>query len=53
MEVAFAASRICSEIMFIVHSPVSVKFLRVSLALSKPPAKPKMKRGGSWFMRLK
>lgn len=47
MDVLFAASRICSEIMLILHSFVSIRFLSVSFALSKPPAKPKMNRGGS------
>lgn len=52
MEVALAASRKCSEIMFRVHSEVSRRLRRVSLARERPPAKPIVKRGGSWFMRL-
>lgn len=34
MEVLFAASRMCSEMMFMVHSFVSRMFLRVSFARS-------------------
>ncbi len=33
-----------------VHSFVAERLRRVSFALEKPPAKPMVKRGGSWFM---
>lgn len=49
MEQAFAASMKCSEMMFMTHSPVSVRFFRLSLALSYPPAYPTTKIGGSWL----
>lgn len=50
MEVALAASRKCSEMMLMVHSRVAARLRRVSFALEKPPAKPMVKRGGSWLM---
>ncbi len=33
-----------------VHSFVAARLRSVSLALEKPPAKPMVKRGGSWFI---
>ena len=47
MEVALAASSMCSERMLMLHSRVAARLRRVSLALEKPPAKPMVKRGGS------
>lgn len=47
MDVLFAASMKCSEMIFMVHSPVSTRFRSVSLAFEKPPANPTMKIGGS------
>ena len=33
-----------------VHSFVDSRLRKVSFALEKPPAKPMVKRGGSWLM---
>lgn len=42
----------CSLMMLMVHSLVASRLRRVSLALEKPPEKPTVKRGGSWFTTL-
>ena len=51
-DVLLAASAKCSETMFIVHSPLSTRFRKVSFAFSKPPANPTINIGGSFVSQF-